>query len=142
MTETIPVVQTWELSKTYRTGFWLNKKIESLKKCSLTVYQGETFGLLGPNGAGKTTLQKTLLGMAKPTGGRATLLGKPIGNRQVKQKIGYLPENPYFYDYLTAWEFLGFAANLFQIPPRIAKKRIPELFDLVGLAQVTARKNN
>ena len=59
---TTPVVQTWELGKTYRTGFWLNQKVTSLNSCSLTVYQGETFGLLGPNGAGKTTLLKTLVG--------------------------------------------------------------------------------
>ncbi len=89
----IPVVQTSELSKIYRTGFWLNQKIESLKNCSLTVYQGETFGLLGPNGAGKTTLLKTLLGIVRPTSGRAWLLGRPIGNVEVKQRIGYLPEN-------------------------------------------------
>jgi ABC-2 type transport system ATP-binding protein len=136
----IPVIQTLELKKVYRTGFWLNQKIESLKKCSLTVYQGETFGLLGPNGAGKTTLLKTLLGIVRPTAGRAWLLGSPIGNIQVKQRIGYLPETPYFYDYLTGWEFLQFTAGLFEIPPDIQQQRITLLLDLVGLAQSTARK--
>src|SRR4028119_582848 len=136
----IPVVQTSELSKSYRTGFWLNQKIESLKNCSLTVYQGETFGLLGPNGAGKTTLLKTLLGIVRPTSGRAWLLGSPIGNIKVKQRIGYLPENPYFYDYLTGWEFLQFIAGLFEIPSELQKQRIPMLFDLVGLSQAAARK--
>jgi ABC-2 type transport system ATP-binding protein len=134
------VIQTYELSKAYRTGFWLNQKITSLQKVSLTIYQGETFGLLGQNGAGKTTLLKTLLGIVRPTSGRATLLGEPLGNRIVKQRIGYLPENPYFYDYLTGWEFLKFSAGLFGVPRSIQKKRIPELLDLVGLAQSAAKK--
>ncbi|NJM89412.1 MAG: ABC transporter ATP-binding protein [Hydrococcus sp. RU_2_2] len=138
--ESIPVVQTWELGKIYRTGFWLNQKIESLKSCSLTVYEGETFGLLGPNGAGKTTLLKTLLGIVRPTFGRAVLLNRPIGDRAVKQRIGYLPENAYYYDYLTGWEFLQFAAGIFQIPTSVQKQRIPELLDLVGLERKTARK--
>lgn len=139
-TEMMPVVETWNLGKIYRTGFWMNQKIESLKNFSLTVHQGETFGLLGPNGAGKTTLLKTLLGIIRATSGKAVLLGHPIGDRQVKQRIGYLPENAYYYDYLTAWEFLEFTAGLFQIPKSVYKKRIPELLDLVGLVQTTARK--
>lgn len=136
----IPVVQTSELRKIYRTGFWFNQKIESLKNCTLTVYQGETFGLLGPNGAGKTTLLKTLLGIVRPTSGRAWLLGSPIGNISVKQRVGYLPENAYFYDSLTGWEFLQFAAQLFEIPPDIRQQRIPLLLDLVGLSKLDARK--
>ena len=136
----IPVVQTSELRKVYRTGFWLNQKIESLKNFTLTVYQGETFSLLGPNGAGKTTLLKTLLGIVRPTSGRAWLLGSPIGNTQVKQRVGYLPENAYFYDYLTGWEFLQFTAELFEIPPDIRQQRIPVLLDLVGLSKSDARK--
>lgn len=136
----IPVVQTSELTKVYRTGFWLNQKIESLKNCSLTVYQGETFGLLGPNGAGKTTLLKTLLGIVRPTSGKAWLLGSPIGDTKVKQRIGYLPENAYFYDYLTGWEFLQFVAGLFEIPTEVQKQRIPLLLDLVGLSKVAAKK--
>ncbi|MCY7279079.1 MAG: ABC transporter ATP-binding protein, partial [Phormidesmis sp. CAN_BIN44] len=126
------VIQTYDLSKRYRTGFWMNQTVASLKNVSLTVYKGETFGLLGPNGAGKTTLLKTLLGIVRQTSGRATLLGKPLGDRVVKQRIGYLPENPYFYDYLTGWEILQFAAGLFQVPRSIQRKRIPELLDLVG----------
>ncbi len=134
------VVQTWNLGKTYRTGFWMNQKIESLKSCSLSIYRGETFGLLGPNGAGKTTLLKTLLGITRPTTGKAVILGRPIGDRSVKQKIGYLPENAYLYDFLTAWEFLEFIAGLFHLPKTIARRRIRELLDLVGLAQSTARQ--
>ncbi len=138
--EPIPVVQTYELGKTYRSGFWFNQKIVSLKSCTLSVYAGETFGLLGPNGAGKTTLLKTLLGIVRPSAGRATLLGKPLGDREVKQRIGYLPEQPYFYDYLTGWEILQFTADLFQIPRSIQRKRIPGLLELVGLDQKSARK--
>jgi ABC-2 type transport system ATP-binding protein len=135
-----PVVQTYELRKVYRTGFWLNQKIVSLKSCSLTVYQGETFGLLGPNGAGKTTLLKLLLAIMRPTAGRGLLLGQPLGDRAVKQRIGYLPENPYFYDYLTGWEFLQMVAGLFQIPTAVQRQRIPHLLELVGLSQLAARK--
>jgi len=138
--EATRVVQTWELTKVYRTGFWLNQKVESLKGCSLSVYEGETFGLLGPNGAGKTTLLKILLGIVRASSGRAVLLGRPIADRAVKQRLGYLPENPYLYDYLTAWEFLQFTAGLFQIPASVQKQRIPQLIDLVGLDQKTARK--
>lgn len=136
----IPVIETADLCKVYRTGFWLNQRVESLKNCTLQVFQGETFGLLGPNGAGKTTLFKILLGIIRPTRGRGKLLGMPLGDRSVKQRIGYLPENPYFYDYLTGWEILRLTANLFQIPASVQQERVPELLDLVGLAQSTARK--
>ncbi|HEY9698598.1 MAG TPA: ABC transporter ATP-binding protein [Trichocoleus sp.] len=134
------VIETNRLKKVYRAGFWMNQKIVTLQDCNLQVFQGETFGLLGQNGAGKTTLLKTLLGIIRPSGGSGTLLGKPLGDRTVKQQVGYLPENPYFYDYLTGWEFLEYAANLFQISPDLRRKRIPELLDLVGLAQSSARK--
>ncbi|HEY9828831.1 MAG TPA: ABC transporter ATP-binding protein [Stenomitos sp.] len=137
---TQPVVQTFGLQKSYRTGFWLNKVVTPLQQCSLSVDQGQTFGLLGPNGAGKTTLLKTLLGIIRPTAGRGFILGRPLGDRAVKQRLGYLPENPYFYDYLTGWEFLRFTAGLFQIPSDVQRRRIPELLDLVGLAQSAAKK--
>ena len=135
-----PVIQTQNLSKTYRTGFWLAQKIRSLTAVNLEVYPGETFGLLGQNGAGKTTLLKTLLGIVRPTQGKATLLGKPIGDRNVKKRIGYLPENPYFYDYLTGWEILEFTGGLFEIPRSLQKTLIPELLELVGLSLKDAKK--
>jgi ABC-2 type transport system ATP-binding protein len=138
--ETMAVVETWNLNKIYRTGFWLNQKVQSLTNCSLSVQSGETFGLLGPNGAGKTTLLKILLGVIRPTNGRAVLLGKLIGDRATKQRVGYLPENAYFYDFLTAWEFLTFVGGLFQISKPILNKRIATTFDLVGLDQKTAKK--
>lgn len=134
------VVQTANLRKVYHTGFWLNQKLVTLQNCSLQIYQGETFGLLGQNGAGKTTLLKILLGIVRPTSGEGMLLGKPLGDRSVKQRVGYLPENPYFYDYLTGWEFLQYTAGLFQLPAEVQRRRIPQLLDLVGLAQSAARK--
>jgi ABC-2 type transport system ATP-binding protein len=135
-----PIILTSELRKVYRTGFWMNQKVVSLKHCSLKVYKGETFGLLGPNGAGKTTLLKLLLGIINPTSGRGLLLGRPLGDRMVKERIGYLPENTYLYDYLTGWEFLELAAGLFQIPQNVQRQRIPQLLELVGLSQADARK--
>ncbi len=135
-----PAIETDRLRKVYRTGFWLNRKIESLKECTLQVYPGETFGLLGLNGAGKTTLLKTLLGIVRPTAGRGRLFGRPLGDRSTKQKIGYLPENPYFYDFLTGWELLEYTAGLFEIPRSISRHRIPALLELVGLDRSAAKK--
>jgi ABC-2 type transport system ATP-binding protein len=129
-----------ELSKSYRTGFWLNKIVTPLSHCSLQVKYGETFGLLGPNGAGKTTTLKCLLGIVDPSAGSGFLLGKPLGDRQIKQQVGYLPENPYFYDYLTAWEFLHFIGGLFCLSRSLLAERIPALLELVGLPLDTARK--
>ncbi|BAZ48105.1 ABC transporter-related protein [Nostoc sp. NIES-4103] len=135
-----PAVLTSELQKVYRTGFWLNQKIVSLKSCSIKVHKGETFGLLGPNGAGKTTLLKLLLGIIRPTAGRGLLFGRPLGDRDIKQRIGYLPENPYLYEYLTGWEFLQLAAGLFGISANVQRQRIPQLLELVGLPLADARK--
>ncbi|MCS7031085.1 MAG: ABC transporter ATP-binding protein [Gloeomargarita sp. SKYG116] len=134
------VLQTEHLTKTYRTGFWLTQKITSLNGVSLTVYGGETFGLLGPNGAGKTTFMKLVLGIIRPTAGGGTVLGRPLGDRLVKTRIGYLPENPYLYESLTGWECLELMATLHQVPPSVQKQRLPQLLDLVGLAQSAARK--
>ncbi|MDB9527762.1 ABC transporter ATP-binding protein [Oscillatoria sp. CS-180] len=127
------VVQTHNLTKTYRTGFWLNQRVTSLRQCSLTVQPGETFGLLGPNGAGKTTLLKILLGIVRPTSGRATVLGQPIGDRTLKHRIGYLPENAYFYDYLTGTELLKYTAGIFGLSHQEQRQRIAALLDMVGL---------
>jgi ABC-2 type transport system ATP-binding protein len=135
----VPIVETANLTKVYREGFWLNQKVTSLRNFSLTVYQGETFGLLGPNGAGKTTCLKILLDIIQPTSGKALVMGKPIGDRSVKQRIGYLPENAYLYDYLTGWEFLEFTAGLFHRPTANTQGRIKKLLDLVGLSQQAAK---
>lgn len=134
------IVQIHQLTKTYRAGFWLNQKITSLKQCTLTVQPGETFGLLGPNGAGKTTLLKILLGIIRPTSGRATLLGQPVGERALKHRVGYLPENPYFYDYLTGIELLKYTAGIFGLSHQEQRQRIASLLDMVGLDPKAIRK--
>ncbi len=134
------VLETQNLQKTYRTGFWLNRKVPSLNGVSIALHQGETFGLLGPNGARKTTLLKLLLGLLNPTQGTGQVLGHPLGDQRTKQRIGYLPENAYYYDYLTGWEFLDLIGGLFEIPQADRRQRIVQLLDLVGLAETTARK--
>lgn len=133
-------VSTQDLTKIYRTGFWMAQKVASLVGCSLTVEMGETFGLLGPNGAGKTTFIKLLLGIIRPTSGEGSLLGRPLGDRRVKARIGYLPENPYLYEALTGWECLRLMATLHQVPAAVQRHRIPQLLDLVGLTQAAARR--
>lgn len=132
-------VEACDISKVYRTGFWLNQLVPSLRGVSLQVAEGETFGLLGPNGAGKTTLLKILLGIARPSGGGGTVLGRPLGDRTVKQRLGYLPENAYFYDHLTGWEYLEFAAAIYKLPPKTAQTRIGELLDWVQLDRAAAK---
>ncbi|MEO1635856.1 MAG: ABC transporter ATP-binding protein, partial [Cyanobacteria bacterium J06631_9] len=134
------IVETHDLRKVYRTGFWLKAAPPSLKQCSLEIFKGETFGLLGPNGAGKTTLLKLLLGIIRPTAGGALLMGQPAGDSEVKESIGYLPENPYFYDYLTGWEFLSYTAGLFGIKGQARKQRIADLLELVKLDRQSATK--
>jgi ABC-2 type transport system ATP-binding protein len=96
--------------------------------------RGEVFGFLGPNGAGKTTTIKMLMGLIYPSGGTATLFGRPVGDPSAKTKVGFLPESPYFYDYLTGREFLRFYGHLFGLLGSTLEKRIDELLELVGMA--------
>ena len=124
-------IRTAGLRKTYKTGF--AKKIEALKGLDLEIEEGETFGYLGPNGAGKTTTLKLLLGLMHPTSGAAYILGEDSRKVKVKNLVGFLPEQPYFYSYLTAYEFLDFYSRLFDLPRRSCRTRIEELFTLVGL---------
>jgi ABC-2 type transport system ATP-binding protein len=106
---------------------------------SLTVEEGQIFGFLGPNGAGKTTTIKMLLGLIFPTSGEASLLGRPIGDIGVKYDIAYLPESPYFYDYMTGPELLDFYGQLFGIEDKVRKERIENLIHTVGLGHATGR---
>ena len=128
------VVKTEGLTKEYRTGFW-RTRVRVLHDLSLEVQQGEVFGYLGPNGAGKTTTLKLLLGLIYPTAGRAWILGKDVFDVAVKAQVGFLPENPYFYDYLTGREFLDFYGHLFGVPYRERRQRIEALLQLVGLGK-------
>ena len=121
-----------DLHKSFKTGFLLKKK-KILKGINLEVEQGEIFGYLGPNGAGKTTTIKCLLGLIFPEKGEIRILGQPYLSLSAKERIGFLPENPYFYDYLTATEFLEFYSQLYHIGSNKKEERIQELIRLVGL---------
>ena len=128
------VLKTEGLTKEYRTGFW-RTRVRVLHDLNLEVHQGEAFGYLGPNGAGKTTTLKLLMGLIYPTAGRASILGRDVLDVAVKAQVGFLPENPYFYDYLTGREFLHFYGQLFGLPYRDRRQRIDELLDAVGLSK-------
>ncbi len=128
------VLKTEGLTKEYRSGFW-RTRVRVLHDLNLEVYQGEIFGYLGPNGAGKTTTLKLLMGLIYPTAGRASILGRDVQDVAVKAQVGFLPENPYFYDYLTGREFLHFYGQLFGLPYRDRRQRIEELLHAVGLSK-------
>jgi ABC-2 type transport system ATP-binding protein len=127
------------LTKTFHVGFW-RKRVDVLKGIDLQVFAGETFGLLGPNGAGKTTSIKTMVGLVKPDRGDVLLLGKSPNNTRNRMQIGYLPELPTVYGYLTAYEFLNLCGSFFNLSPRLIKQRIPQLLDRVQLSDASARK--
>ena len=109
----MPIVEIENLTKDYEAGFWRKRKVRALDGLSLSVDRGEIFGFLGANGAGKTTTLKLLMRLIYPTAGNARILGRDISDFSMHSRIGYLPENPYFYDYLTAREFLEYCAELF-----------------------------
>ncbi|MBN2373754.1 ABC transporter ATP-binding protein [bacterium] len=126
------IIEIRNVTKTYRTGFWGKKRL-ALKDLSLEIEDGEAFGFLGPNGAGKTTTLKILLGIVQPDSGSATILGKPIKDVSTKSRIGFLPEQPYFYDYLTGKELLEFYAGFFGLSRSERRKRIACLLEAVSL---------
>lgn len=126
------VVKTERLSKVFRVGFW-GRRVTAVDGLSLDVQRGEIFGFLGPNGAGKTTTIKMLMGLIYPSGGSAALFGRAVGDRVAKAKVGFLPESPYFYDYLTSREFLRFYGHLFGLWGTALEKRVDELLEVVGM---------
>ena len=126
-------IRTEALSKHYRLGFWRSRPYVALDALTLEVGRGEIFGFLGPNGAGKTTTLKLLMQLIYPTSGGAEILGRPLGDIGVKRRIGYLPENPYFYDYLTAEELLQYFARLFGYDGPESRARSSKLLDEVGI---------
>ncbi len=132
------VVEVKALEKTFVRGFF-RKRTAAVRGVSFEVERGEIFGFLGPNGAGKTTTIKMLMGLIHPTGGSAKVLGDPIGAVRAKRKIGYLPENPYFYDYLSALEFLHMVGRLFGLDAKTRERRANELLDRVGLSMAKSR---
>ena len=126
-------IETIELTKDYAVGFWRKRPRRSLDRLSIQVEAGEVFGFLGPNGAGKTTTLKLLLQLIFPTSGEARILGRPPGDVEAKRRLGYLPENPYFYDYLTAEELLGYFGGLLGLAGADRRRRVSDLLDEVGI---------
>lgn len=125
-------VKTEGLSKTYRLRMQ-KEPVNAVCDLNLEVHEGEIFGFLGPNGAGKTTTIKILLGLTYPTSGQAWILDRPAGDNEVKKEISYLPESPYFYDYMSGTELLNFYAGLFGLEESVRRQRIEHLLQLVGL---------
>jgi ABC-2 type transport system ATP-binding protein len=125
-------IEVSHLRKQYRSGF-LIKRIDAVRDISFTVERGQVFGFLGPNGAGKTTTIRTLMGLIRPSAGSLRILGKKIGDREVRRHVGFLPESPYFYDYLTVTELLDLAGRLCGVRNPLRYKRTKELIELVGL---------
>lgn len=132
----MPAIEILGLSKTYQVGFWRKRPKRALDPLHLTVEDGEIFGFLGPNGAGKTTTLKLLMGLVFPTAGSARILGSEWNDPAVKAQIGFLPEQPYFYDYLTVHELLEYYGQLSGLSPADRQRRIPEVLSRVGLTDV------
>ena len=133
VTEAAPALDIRGLSKSYRIGHLRGKRRPALRDLTLRVPRVAVFGCLGPNGSGKSTTLKLLLGLIFPDSGDAVILGHPMGARAARQSLGYLPENPYFYDYLTPREYLDYAGRLFGLSPGARRDRARELLDLVGI---------
>jgi ABC-2 type transport system ATP-binding protein len=131
-------VATQNLSKTYKTGFWRARSLHALKNLDLEVRSNEIFGYLGPNGAGKSTTFKLLMSLIYPTSGKAEVLGRSVYDLNARYQIGYLPENPYFYEHLSAEEFLSFYASFFGYSRVATKGRIDYLLRLTDISH--ARK--
>lgn len=133
-----PVVELRELSKTYATGFW-RRKTPILHGISLSVEPQQIFGFLGPNGAGKTTTIKILMGLVFATSGSAQIFGADAGDRRAKARVGYLPENPYFYDHLSVHELLDMVGRLYGLDRTTRKRRTGDLIARVGLEHAGRR---
>jgi ABC-2 type transport system ATP-binding protein len=132
------VLRAERLAKSFRLGFF-RKRVEAVKEVSFEVRRGEVFGFLGPNGAGKTTTLKMLMGLIFPSAGVAEVLGLPVPSLAAKRRLGYLPETPYFYDYLTADEFLDLVGALSDVPRSVRRVRAGKLIERVGLGHARER---
>lgn len=131
-------IEVRDLRKTYRTPF-RRKRVEALRGVSFTVERGHIFGFVGPNGAGKTTTIRTLMGLIRPTSGSARLLGHELPSRTARARVGFLPEAPYFYDYLTVGELLDLAGRLFGLPAAERRQRADRLIERVGLGRARSQ---
>ena len=128
-----PAIETDNFTKEYPYGFLHLKKKASLEGLNMQVEAGEVFGFIGPNGAGKSTTIKLLVGLIFPDAGSATILGKPTSDTAMHRDIGYLPEQPYFYDYLTANEILDYFARVHDLSAADRKERVLQMLKKVGL---------
>jgi ABC-2 type transport system ATP-binding protein len=126
-------IETEELTKDYRVGFWRPKPYRALDRLTMTVEEGEVFGFLGPNGAGKSTTLKLLMGLIAPTSGVARILTRPVGDVALRRRYGFLPENPTFYDYLSAEELLTYFASLHGVKGEERKRRVSHVLDDVSI---------
>ena len=136
--ENLPAIQATDLRKTFR-DFWRRPRVEAVRGLSFAVPAGQVFGLLGPNGSGKSTTIKMILGLLFPTAGRLEVLGASPRAVAVKSRIGYLPEESYLYPHLTPVETLAFYARLFRLPRAVARERIEQLLEMIGLAHARNR---
>ena len=134
------IVEIEGLSKDYEVGFWRKRKVRALDGLSLNVKPGGIFGFLGGNGAGKTTTIKILMGLLFPTEGTAKILGSPIDDVKMRSRIGYCPENPYFYDYLTPLELLDYFGRLFGLDAATRSSRSADLLNAVGLDEAAWKR--
>ena len=134
-----PVIHIEGLCKDYRVGFW-GRRVTVLRDLTLEIQAGETYGYLGPNGAGKSTTIKLLLGLIQFTAGSGQVLGCPIGNPISRRQIGFLPENPSFYEYLTGEEFLTYCGRLLGMPRGRLRDQVPALLDEVGLSRAARQQ--
>jgi len=134
------VVEIEGLSKEYETGFLKKKRNLALDDLHLQVKGGQIFGFLGGNGAGKSTTIKILMSLIFPTAGTASVLGKNVADTEMHGRIGYCPESPYFYDYLTANELMDYFGRLFGLDPAERKRKTDELLTEVGLAEKDRRR--
>jgi ABC-2 type transport system ATP-binding protein len=125
------IIETKDLTKIYPLA--RNREVVALKDVNLEIQEGEVFGILGPNGSGKTTCLKLLLGILFPTSGEASILGKRPLDTSMRREVGFLPENPYYYEYLNGQELLTFYGQLSEVPLKILAERTESLLKLVDL---------
>lgn len=126
------------MRKTFRQGFWM-RRVEAVKDVSLEVFPGHIYGFLGPNGAGKTTVIKVLTGLIAPTSGTATVFGEAVPSPRAMQRVGFLPENPYVYPYLTPREFVEMCARLSGLRGKRVRSRTEEVLAQVGVLDAADR---